>query len=245
MEVHHHAHTERKKWIHYFWEFLMLFLAVSLGFLVENQREHFIEKQRSKELVKSLVIDLKTDTSRLHRTIIERQNKVIILDSLLSRLTGTDMPKDIQSVYQYTYDVIYKIQFRRADGTISQLKNAGYLRYFSNSDVPIQLMAYDEVIDNLTEFEKTYSNNLDNFVALVFRHFDADVFNRSWADFRNRQPIPENVVLYDMSRVNLNTFKSTAVSLKHLNLVNILILNQAETKALETIEVLRQEYKVD
>jgi hypothetical protein len=223
----------------------MLFLAVSLGFLVENQREHFIEKQRSKELVKSLVIDLKTDTSRLHRTIIERQNKVIILDSLLSRLTGTDMPKDIQSVYQYTYDVIYKIQFRRADGTISQLKNAGYLRYFSNSDVPIQLMAYDEVIDNLTEFEKTYSNNLDNFVALVFRHFDADVFNRSWADFRNRQPIPENVVLYDMSRVNLNTFKSTAVSLKHLNLVNILILNQAETKALETIEVLRQEYKVD
>src|SRR4030095_7535841 len=211
MEVHAHSHTARKKWTHYFWEFLMLFLAVSLGFLVENQREHFIEKQRSKELVKSLVIDLKTDTSRLHRTIIERQNKVIILDSLLSRLTGTDMPKDIQSVYQYTYDVIYKIQFRRADGTISQLKNAGYLRYFSNSDVPIQLMAYDEVIDNLTEFEKTYSNNLDNFVALVFRHFDADVFNRSWADFRNRQPIPENVVLYDMSRVNLNTFKSTAV----------------------------------
>lgn len=239
MEVHHHSHTERKKWTHYFWEFLMLFLAVSLGFLVENQREHFIEKQRSKELVKSLVNDLKTDTSRLHRTIVERQNKVIILDSLLSGLTGTDMPKDIQSIYRYTYDVIYKIQFRRADVTISQLKNAGYLRYFSNSNVPVQLMAYDEVIDNLMEFEKTYSNNLDNFVALVFRHFDADVFNRSWSDFRNRQPIPGNVVFYDMSKVNLNNFKSTAVSMKHLNLVNILILKQTETKALETIKVLR------
>jgi hypothetical protein len=29
MEVHAHTHTERKKWTHYFWEFLMLFLAVA------------------------------------------------------------------------------------------------------------------------------------------------------------------------------------------------------------------------
>ena len=28
MEVHAHSHTARKKWTHYFWEFLMLFLAV-------------------------------------------------------------------------------------------------------------------------------------------------------------------------------------------------------------------------
>jgi len=41
MEVHAHSHTERKKWTHYFWEFFMLFLAVTLGFLVENQREHY------------------------------------------------------------------------------------------------------------------------------------------------------------------------------------------------------------
>jgi hypothetical protein len=47
MEVHHHPHLAsgethtadpdrhrgRKKWTHYFWEFLMLFLAVTLGLL--------------------------------------------------------------------------------------------------------------------------------------------------------------------------------------------------------------------
>ena len=37
MEVHHHSHTSRKKWMHYFWEFLMLFLAVFCGFLAEYQ----------------------------------------------------------------------------------------------------------------------------------------------------------------------------------------------------------------
>ena len=28
MEVHAHTHTARKKWTHYFWEFLMLFAVV-------------------------------------------------------------------------------------------------------------------------------------------------------------------------------------------------------------------------
>ena len=50
MEVHQHTHTPRKKWTHYFWEFFMLFLAVTLGFFVENQREHYIEGQREKNI---------------------------------------------------------------------------------------------------------------------------------------------------------------------------------------------------
>ena len=65
MEVHHHSHTERKKWTHYFWEFLMLFLAVFCGFLAENQREHFVERKREKEYIRSMIEDLKLDTSGL------------------------------------------------------------------------------------------------------------------------------------------------------------------------------------
>ena len=61
MEVHHHSHTERKKWTHYLWEFLMLFFAVTLGFFVENQREHFIEHKREKQFITTMVEDLKSD----------------------------------------------------------------------------------------------------------------------------------------------------------------------------------------
>ena len=40
MEVHHPHHvTHKKKWGEYLLEFLMLFLAVFLGFLAENWRE--------------------------------------------------------------------------------------------------------------------------------------------------------------------------------------------------------------
>src|SRR5687768_16040736 len=55
MEVHHHAHTAMKRWTHYFWEFLMLFLAVFAGFMAENQREHYVEHLREKQFTRSLV----------------------------------------------------------------------------------------------------------------------------------------------------------------------------------------------
>src|SRR5690242_16162052 len=86
MEVHHHAHSgssgHRRKWTHYFWEFLMLFLAVFCGFLAENLREHKVEKERGKQYVISLYQDLKTDTSNFSKLIgIDRKK-----DSVLSNV---------------------------------------------------------------------------------------------------------------------------------------------------------------
>ena len=77
MEVHHHSHTNRKKWTHYFWEFLMLFLAVFCGFLAEYQLEHKIEKEREKQFILSMVEDLEMDTTNLHISIesFNRQDK--------------------------------------------------------------------------------------------------------------------------------------------------------------------------
>ena len=59
MEVHAHSHTPRKKWTHYFWEFLMLFLAVFCGFLAEYKLEQTIERHREKEYMQLMVEDLK------------------------------------------------------------------------------------------------------------------------------------------------------------------------------------------
>ena len=70
MEVHAHSHTARKKWTHYFWEFLMFFLAVFCGFLAEYQLEHKIEKDREKKFIKHLSKILKTDTAHISRILL-------------------------------------------------------------------------------------------------------------------------------------------------------------------------------
>ncbi|MCF8429930.1 MAG: hypothetical protein K9G64_07335, partial [Bacteroidia bacterium] len=62
MEVHHHTHDQasphhKKNWKNYFWEFLMLFMAVFCGFLAEYQLEHKIEKEREIQYIYSLIND--------------------------------------------------------------------------------------------------------------------------------------------------------------------------------------------
>src|SRR6266481_3397736 len=89
MEVHAHTHTfdpdshrGRKKWTHYFWEFLMLFLAVFCGFLAENFREHQVEHQREKQYMASLIRDLRADTSALSSGIPLKLRRIGAIDSV-------------------------------------------------------------------------------------------------------------------------------------------------------------------
>src|SRR6185503_20833475 len=136
MEVHPHTHTARKKWRHYFWEFLMLFLAVFCGFLAENQREHFIEKKRAKEYARLLVDDLTFDKAELDRA--ERVlNIIITAGDSLGRLLSVDDAKKIQGgkIYYYEYWSGWRWSIISRDATLQQLKNSGALRYLGNTEL--------------------------------------------------------------------------------------------------------------
>src|SRR5204863_2434641 len=86
MEVHAHAHTERKKWTHYLWEFLMLFLAVFCGFLAEYQLEHKIERDREKQYMRSMVKDLGKDVKNIDINLAQRMVNLQQCDSLMQLL---------------------------------------------------------------------------------------------------------------------------------------------------------------
>src|SRR6266498_2833707 len=85
MEVHKHPHhvTHKKKWGEYLLEFLMLFLAVFLGFLAENFREHQVEKERGRQYIQSLYEDLKADTLRLGLLINYDGDKIAGLSNMM------------------------------------------------------------------------------------------------------------------------------------------------------------------
>src|ERR1700686_354541 len=64
MEVHHHPDLRhrRKRWKEYFLEFLMIFLAVTLGFFAESYRESLGDKKKEKGYIRSMIEDLKNDS---------------------------------------------------------------------------------------------------------------------------------------------------------------------------------------
>jgi len=68
MEVHHHPqlHHKPKPWKEYFLEFIMIFIAVTLGFFAESYREHLVNKGKEKEIITALYNDLKSDTANLN-----------------------------------------------------------------------------------------------------------------------------------------------------------------------------------
>src|SRR5262245_12335887 len=85
MEVHHPHHlAHKKKWSEYLLEFLMLFLAVFLGFTAENIRERKIERHREHQFIESLAQDVKADTANAQLVIDEFTRRLINLDSLIN-----------------------------------------------------------------------------------------------------------------------------------------------------------------
>ncbi|MDP9229131.1 MAG: hypothetical protein M3O67_00495 [Bacteroidota bacterium] len=150
MEVYAHTHTERKKWTHYFWEFFMLFLAVTAGFFVENKREHIVEKQRAKVLVASFITDLQKDTSQINWLQNFRINqRKPRLDSFHVLLNTPPERIDKRIYYPLIYNVAEFYRFSQPTGTINQLKNAGYLRYFNDNRLLNYISEYEFVLQEL------------------------------------------------------------------------------------------------
>lgn len=162
MEVHHHSHSARKKWTHYFWEFIMLFLAVFCGFLAENIREHKVEHIRAKEFARSLVQDLNNDTSAIAFYRKTASRYVSFCDTLLKlnreRLEGPAATKF--SFYARFMYWTAGVAWNRT--TFEQIKNSGSLRYFKH-DLLEKLMKYDAVLNDIeSEFfnHETRGNDL-------------------------------------------------------------------------------------
>ncbi|HEX4371678.1 MAG TPA: hypothetical protein VHZ50_00085, partial [Puia sp.] len=85
MEVHHHAEMphHKKKFATYFLEFLMIFLAVTMGFIAENIREHFTERSKEKQYIIGFARDLRDDTANLQHVIKFDVKQIKGLDSML------------------------------------------------------------------------------------------------------------------------------------------------------------------
>ena len=86
MEVHHHPQLEHKPkpWKEYLLEGLMIFLAVTMGFIAENIREHLSDASKEKEYAIALVEDLQSDTARIHYSIKRLMNDINYCDSLIT-----------------------------------------------------------------------------------------------------------------------------------------------------------------
>jgi hypothetical protein len=141
MEVHHHSHKP-KKWKEYITEFLMLFLAVSMGFIAENIREKHIENERSEELMHAFVSDIKENQVQLDSLITSNSRIAYYYDSLAFDHGFVKKQLDLKALAE-TID-LWVYRFVNKKTIFEQMKNTGALRYIQDKEILNAVLRYEE-----------------------------------------------------------------------------------------------------
>lgn len=144
MEVHHHPdlHHKKKHLKEYFLEFLMIFLAVSMGFVAENLREERIEHNKAKEFAISLIKDLENDNNNLKITNKLRVWREKKLDSLSNMLSKPLIPLEYNNVYYFSQFLSNRLAFPSNDATFQGMKSSGSMRYYKSLKLQSQIYGY-------------------------------------------------------------------------------------------------------
>jgi hypothetical protein len=168
MEVHHHSHHP-KKWKEYITEFLMLFLAVSLGFMAENIREHQIEKHREIAYLQNVHEDLKLDVINIDNVISSNSTRLQAMDTLFQIINNNTITNE--DVYYYVRNLALRATFESSHVGLDQIKSAGGLRMVKNPVIISGIQEYERSLDALDKLENVRERTLEQArfkMAVVF-----------------------------------------------------------------------------
>jgi len=240
MEVHHHPEVEKKGFKEYVLEGLMIFLAVMMGFMAENIREHITEHKNAGILAASLLEDMKKDTASLHSLLAFNNKKVNASDTLLGILHTPRNSWNNRKFYVAMVPLLTSLPFRSTDGTYTQMKTSGTLRYFNQSlvniinayGVQLNKTAYrDEVSDKGIWIIANLNFDIINLEAMGDLRFNQLVKHEMYIRINDQQMIDKLINLVAMNKnFGFRTSQEYEVQLKI---------------ALKLIEALHKEYHLD
>ena len=241
MEVHAHTHTPRKKWTHYFWEFLMLFLAVFCGFLAEYQLEHTIENQREKKYIRSFIEDLRADTIFITEYTESKIRKRKDHDSLIWYLNSPDPNKYGQRIYLFGRQLTRTVNFFPADGTIKQLKNSGGLRLIKNQQASDSILAYEQAIERILLTQARQENEITEIRPMMGKLMDPNILE-TMVEGDVVRPPSGNPALRTLDKEFITDFIYAIHQLKGSDALNKVRLQRLKERAIGIILFLKKEY---
>jgi hypothetical protein len=242
MELSHRSHSHpARKLTDYLFEFLMLFLAVIAGFLVENEREHYIENKRARQFSQQLLIDLRQDSA-----LFENRNRDIQLmqkgyDSLQYLLTQKNEATD-KEVLETLLPVAFAFDIPAVTTTYNQMKASGSLRYIDDINLVTHLQNYYDVLlprsIKITDASLAYfSEHINPFYLNHIRIQDIDPFNDT---LKNKDPL-----IIGRTRETDQQLANIMGGYKSLLTIQTITMNAPALKKLkETMALLKKEYQI-
>jgi hypothetical protein len=183
MELHYHPRlfsNQKKGFKEHFLEFLMIFFAVTLGFLAENLREHISNSKIEKKYILSLQEDLRRDTAQLASYILFKTKLLTYCNSLQNSIMDTNVFKSSNSLYNYSRELARYVRYFPTDRTIQQIKNAGNMHVIRNWDALNAIAVYENETKRMLEVD--YEMNDE---TLRYRRYLIDLLDLTDYDKKN------------------------------------------------------------
>ena len=226
----------------------MLFLAVTLGFFVENQREHYIEGQRERKYMQNLVHDLARDTFNYNLSINLRLQRERQAHQLITMIYSPDRDKYLADLYYFARQLPrMNTIFYSTDATMNQLKNSGALRLIQKTDIAAGIVAYNAAMEAYAENRQTEIETRIAYRNTVGNVFDARVLLSmidSTGDDTDKTVISPAFLkpLITKDQQTINQFCTLVQFLYSQSIINRKTLHNHKEQAVRLIELLKKEY---
>lgn len=195
----------------------MLFLAISLGFFVENYREDLSEQKREIDFVNSFKNDLTNDIKDLDVLILRRKQREIQIDSIYFIFNNKKFNEFSNDLYYYARYLPRPSRFFANNSSIEQLKNSGSLTLIKNQKVIDTLLDYDDnfiFIDYIREREEYLVRRVFDQINVIFDPYVFD--NMTVYDIEFTKPKGK----VDLNFSDIKTNKIFLSNLQYLKTVN-------------------------
>jgi hypothetical protein len=234
MEVHHHPQVEKKNFKEYFLEFLMIFLAVTLGFFAENLREHFAEERSANRYLQSLKLELQHNKNVFYEADSLYKSRLPIEDSIVkifkAKKENADLPTMARIISNSRRQYSAPIEL----SAYNELVNSGGLKYLDNRLLKNSLARYEGLIEDF----KTYNTVVNNYMLSAFPGITStedlsDIINTKPNHIPFMMPYPE---LSEKERREITNYYAYHFVRTYADLKNIDKLIDANNNLLNIIE---------
>lgn len=187
------ARVRPKAWKTHALEFLMIFLAVCLGFIAEELRENRNEKLLENEMAVVLFNELLGDSIQASTILdlrLKREQDIDYLISFFRDSSLTILPREFYPKFTTGLFLSNSFTFEPKDGILNQLRNSGASQYFKS--ITFQKLLGDmnaDVASIRSRAEQDYQYFSNPIKPFLIKHYDF-----SWLD-KVQQASPNKRVL--------------------------------------------------
>jgi hypothetical protein len=243
MEVHHpHLEHKEKPWKEYLLEGLMIFLAVSLGFIAENIREHLSEANKKKELIEMVSLDFERDINQLNYHKQLAIDKIKRCDSLIHLLDSNNSKVDQDTYYRLVSQMQWWYFFNSNNKSRTEADSKGYLSSVQNTDLAYSILKYNFFHTDYKSVEEEEMKAMDVFKSLIPAITEHSVYDM-YTIINYTFPQKSKKGIKHIKPEDINKTKYALTELKHSNNGYLMDIDSLKIYAQKAIDNIKKQYQ--